>query len=120
MQTTLDGFIAAFNSGSSNLSEPVISRYAQWFSLTLPSGNEVAYGQNGMASHLIERHRAGDRLEDPRIRVTALVGWEGSAHFEVTAMQLTRGGSTLQIRGKGALQCRGWGEGIVVLSLGTA
>lgn len=72
-----------------------------------------------MARHLIERYRVGDRLEGPRIRVTALVGWDGSAHFEVTAMQLSRDGSTLQVRGKGALQCRGWGEGIVVLSLGS-
>jgi hypothetical protein len=45
------------------------------------------------------------------------VGWDGSAHFEITAIQLTRDRDTVVLRGSGTLQCRGRGEGIVVLSL---
>jgi hypothetical protein len=109
--------VRAFNSGDPSAIRATVSRYAEWFSLTLPSRHVAIYGQDDMVHHLFERAGAGDRLSGARIEVNGLVGWDGSAHFSVNALELARDGQVIRLLGKGALQCRGRGEGIVVLSL---
>lgn len=117
--TTFERFVAAFNSGSRKAIEAAVSRYAQWYSVTLPSGHEVAYGQSGIVDHVLERHRAGDRLSIVRLRVPSLdAAWDGSTNVD-PRLQLTRDGTTQPLLGKASLQCRGRGEGMVVLSLGS-
>lgn len=115
----LDRFMSAFNTGNAGFIAAATSPYAQWFSLTLPEGHEVAYGRDPMAQHLAQRHAAGDRLSAPQIAITSLVGWDGSAHFAVTSLRLERSGEAHELQGQGALQCGGPAEGVVVLSLGT-
>lgn len=115
----LDRFINAVNAGRSDSVAAATSASAQWFSLTTPERHEVAHGRERIAEHLARRHAAGDRYSTPRIEITSLVGWDGSAHFAVLSIELTRDGQTRTLHGKGALQCGGTPQGVVVLSLGS-
>lgn len=118
---TLDRFVAAFNSGDQAAIRRNVSRYAEWFSVSaVPLWHQSVYGQDDVVVHLLKRQAAGDRLADPKIEISGLVGWDGSAHFGVRSLRLSTNGSVTDLIGKGALQCRGRGEGIVVLGLAKA
>jgi hypothetical protein len=114
---TIDRFVAAFNSGDPAAVRAAVSRYAEWISLSTRGLQDGVYGQDDIVVHLLRRQRAGDRLAAPMVRVNELVKWDGSAHFEVEALRLTRGGQGVELRGKGVLQCDGRGVGVILLSL---
>lgn len=115
VEAVLRQFTAAFNSGDPLAIQAIVS--PEFWALSV--AGQVAYTRDDAIRLVVERQRAGDRLELRRVQVNSLVGWDGAAHFGPIDFALHRGSDTRLGSGKGALYCGGSVRGIKVLGTGT-
>lgn len=119
VEAALNQFADAFNSGDAAAIRSSLSPEFWALSLSVRGHHEVAYAQEDAVRYVLERQRAGDRLEFRRVQVNDLVGWDGAAHIGPVAFVLRRGAAEIELDGKGALYCGGSTQGIKVLGLGS-
>lgn len=86
-------------------------------SVSVGGRHEVAYSREDAVQYLLERNRAGHRLEFLHVQVNELVGWDGAAHIGPVAFVLRSADGPVTLDGKGALYCGGRARGIKVLGL---
>ncbi|MDE3097131.1 MAG: hypothetical protein KGK07_14175 [Chloroflexota bacterium] len=118
VEEVLRQFTTAFNSGSGDAIERMLSSELWAVSLNVAGKAEAAYGRGDAARYLVDRYDSGDRLRFVGVKVNDLVGWDGAAQFGPIDFTLARAGSPIDISGKGALYCGGAASGIKVLGLG--
>jgi hypothetical protein len=119
IESMLETFARAVNDGDRGRVEAAVSSAAQWFSITTPSGHEVAYGHNDIVRQLLAMHAAGDRfVTTPTPVQVTLQGWDGAGHFGLGPFTFQRGGERMQLMGKGAIYCGGRVRGVEVMSVG--
>jgi SnoaL-like domain len=117
VEAVLAQFASAFNAGDAEAIRAVLSSEFWALSLTLGGQNETAYGRDDAVRYVMQRQRAGDRLEFVRVQVNELAGWDGAAQIGPVAFLLRRGATSTELQGKGALYCRGGARGIKVLAM---
>lgn len=113
VKAVLADFAAAFNSGDD---AAVLAALSPEF-WALHIHGQVAYSRDDAVRFVLERQRAGDRLEFRRVQINGLVGWDGAAHIGPVEFTLYRGSELTALSGKGALFCHGAQRGIKVLGL---
>lgn len=117
VEQTLREFAAAFNGGDANAIRANLSTAFWGVFMNVPGRSEAAYTRDDAVRYLVERSRAGDRLAFGRPQVNGLEAWDGAAHFGTVPITLRRGGTSIELQGRGALYCAGSSRGIRILSV---
>lgn len=117
VQDTLREFAAAFNGGDPSAIRANLSPAFWGVFMNVPGRTEAAYTREDAVQYLVQRSRAGDRLAFGRPQVNGLEAWDGAAHFGPVRVTLQRGGTSIELQGRGALYCAGSSRGIRILSV---